>query len=604
MSRFCPAALALSVLLLVACGGEAPEPAAAADVSVQHPEPEAMGEYPEDALFAAAAENLIEELLALEPEWAIFRGHYEGAERVTIPDARYRARRHEFITASLERLSVFDDTRLSPARRAELRMLRNRLEAMAWYQDRFRDWQWAPSNYNVAGPIAALLNTDFAPEADRLERVSARLARVPDYYAAARDNIVRPTMEHTELAMTQNRGALSVIGPDLLERARQAGMTDSGLEAFERRLDAARTAIEDWIAWLEDLHRELSESGEARPFRIGEARFEEKFALDIQAGFSAAELYQRALEERDRLHAEMDAITVELWPGYFPEQEMPAEPLARIGLLIDHLSDRHVALEDFVDEIRRQIPALADFVREHDLLDQDPDKPLVVRETPEYLRGGGNIASISAPGPFNPGAETFYNVTPLETYGPELAASYLREYNHWILQILNIHEAIPGHYTQLLHANRSPSLVKSLFGNGAMIEGWAVYAERMMLEQGWGDHEPELWLMYGKWALRVVFNAILDYSVHVLGMEEEEAVRLMKEQAFQEYSEATQKWRRLTLSQVQLSSYFSGYAEIYDFRERMKKTGGDAFSLRDFHNRFLSYGSAPVAVIIELMEDD
>lgn len=605
MPRLFMPVVIIVALVLTACQG-VEEPGSTA--TVQSPpaamQAAALDGYPDDVRFAAMTTAWIEELLALEPEWAIYRGRYEHADRVSIPDAARRARRHDFIAASLERLSAFDERRLSPARRAELHLIRNRLAGMAWYQERFRDWQWAPSTYNVAGPIAALLNTDFAPEADRLRLVSARLAQVPDYYLAARNNIDRPTLEHTELAITQNRGALSVLAPSLLERVRAAGLEDSELEVFDQRLTAARAAVQDWVAWLEDLHRDLSQSGQARPFRIGEALFEEKFAIDIQAGFSAADLYARALQERDRLHAEMDAIAMELWPTYFPDQQMPAAALQRIGRLVDHLSDRHVALEDFVDEIRRQIPALAEFVREHDLLDQDPDKPLVVRETPEYLRGGGAIASISAPGPFNPGADTYYNVTPLETYGPELAASYLREYNHWILQVLNIHEAIPGHYTQLLHANRSPSLVKSLFGNGAMIEGWAVYAERMMLEQGWGDHQPELWLMYGKWALRVVFNAILDHSVHVLGMEEEEAVRLMREQAFQEYSEATQKWRRLTLSQVQLSSYFSGFAEIYDFRERRQAAHGDHFNLRDFHNRFLSYGSSPVAVIIELMGED
>ena len=325
------------------------------------------------------------------------------------------------------------------------------------------------------------------------------------------------------------------------------------------------------------------------------------FAYDIQADFSAAQLYRRALAEKQRLLDEMDGYTKSLWPEYFGEASMPADRLERIGQMIDRLSEEHVAIEDFVSEIRAQMPRLAEFVRENDLLDQDPDKPLVVRETPEYMRGTGAIASVSAPGPFNPDAETYYNVTPLETYGEEQAASYLREYNDWMLQILNIHEGIPGHYTQLLHANKSPSLVKSLFGNGAMIEGWAVYAERMMLEEGWGDHAPELWLMHGKWLLRVTHNAILDYAVHVRGMERETAIRMMQEEAFQEPSEATQKWRRLTLTQVQLTSYYAGYAAIYDLRERLKAEQGEDFDLKAFHNRFLSFGSAPVDTIADLM---
>ena len=86
-----------------------------------------------------------------------------------------------------------------------------------------------------------------------------------------------------------------------------------------------------------------------------------------------------------------------------------------------------------------------------------------------------------------------------------------------MLPVLNIHEAIPGHYAQLVYANRSPSLIKSIFGNGAMVEGWAVYAERMMLESGYGEHKAEAWLIYSKWNLRSVTNTILDYGVHVLG---------------------------------------------------------------------------------------
>ncbi|MFU8833016.1 MAG: DUF885 domain-containing protein, partial [Wenzhouxiangella sp.] len=499
------------------------------------------------------------------------------------------------------RLGRFDQDLLPAQQRTDHELLRNRFESMRWYQDVFRSWEWVPSNYNVAGTMAVLLNTDFAPEDERLRIILARLEHVPAYYQAARDSISMPTLEHTELAIGQNRGGLSVLGPDLAARVDASGLTKDERALFTSRLQAARAAIESWVDHLETLAFELAEAGTARPFRIGAELYEPKFAYDIQADFSASALYERALAEKDRLHADMDAIAIELWPKYFADQALPAEPLERIGRLIDYLSDRHVSVDGFVDEIRRQIPLLEAFVREHDLVDQDPDKPLIVRETPEYMRGTGAIASVSAPGPFNPGAETYYNVTPLDYFGEAQAASYLREYNHWILQVLNIHEAIPGHYTQLLHANRSPSLVKSLFGNGAMIEGWAVYAERMMLEEGFGGNEPEMWLMYGKWNLRVVTNAILDYAVHVLGMGEEEALDLLRRQAFQEATEAANKWRRVRLSQVQLTSYFTGYAEIYDFRERLKAERGDDFDLKEFHNEFLSYGSAPVATIIELM---
>jgi uncharacterized protein (DUF885 family) len=216
-------------------------------------------------------------------------------------------------------------------------------------------------------------------------------------------------------------------------------------------------------------------------------------------------------------------------------------------------------------------------------------------------------ASISSPGPYDKNGNTYYNVGSLSGWPKDKAESYLREYNHYILQILNIHEAIPGHYTQLIYSNRSPSLVKSVFGNGAMVEGWAVYTELMMLENGYGavsdgpEAEPEMWLMYYKWNLRSTCNTLLDYGVHVNGMTREDAISLLVNEAFQQQAEAEGKWRRVTLSQVQLCSYFTGFSEILNLREEIRKKKGDQFNLKDFHEKFLSYGSAPVKYIRQAM---
>lgn len=313
-------------------------------------------------------------------------------------------------------------------------------------------------------------------------------------------------------------------------------------------------------------------------------------------------MYHKAVADKERVTAEMVKITDKLWPKYFPNTERPSKDRDAVAKLIKHLSVKHVARDEFVPEIKRQIPDLEAFVREKDLITLDPEKPLVVRETPEYMRGFAG-ASISAPGPYDKKENTYYNVTPLDNMSDEQAESYLREYNHWILQILNIHEAIPGHYTQLVYSNESPSLIKSIFANGAMIEGWAVYTERMMLEEGYGDFEPEMWLMYYKWNLRVICNTILDYAIQVKGISKEEGLDLLMKGAFQEKAEAEGKWRRATLSQVQLTSYYSGYREIYDFRESLKAAQGDDFNLKAFHEQFLSYGSTPVKYVKALMTD-
>jgi uncharacterized protein (DUF885 family) len=250
--------------------------------------------------------------------------------------------------------------------------------------------------------------------------------------------------------------------------------------------------------------------------------------------------------------------------------------------------------------IEQQIPTLVKFISDKNLIYIDPSKPLVVRRTPAYMEGVAG-ASISAPGPYDKNGNTYYNVSLLENYSPESAESYLREYNKYILQILNIHEAIPGHYTQLVYSNNSPSIVKSVLGNGAMVEGWAVYSERMMLENGYGNDEPEMWLMYYKWHLRSVCNTILDYSVHTKNISEKDAKDLLVNGAFQQTAEAEGKWNRVKLTQVQLCSYYNGFSEIYQLREDLKAIEGDKFNLKSFHEKFLSFGSAPVKYIRTLM---
>jgi uncharacterized protein (DUF885 family) len=201
----------------------------------------------------------------------------------------------------------------------------------------------------------------------------------------------------------------------------------------------------------------------------------------------------------------------------------------------------------------------------------------------------------------DPTANTYYNATPLDGFSAEQAESMLREYNDWTIQILDIHEAIPGHYTQLMHANKSRSVVKSLFGNGSMIEGWAVYGEKMMLDAGYGGGTPEMWLAWMKWNLRAVMNTVIDYEIQTMNLSREDTVAKLVREAFQQQTEATEKWRRATFTQVQLVSYFNGYTEITALRDEMRAKQGSAFSVKAFNNTFLSYGSAPVRLIRELM---
>ena len=548
-------------------------------------------------------ENFLNRTWELNPSYAVYVGVYKYDHQLMIPNGELRALRREFYVTELQALKQFDANQLSSSNATDLAIIEGELRSRLWYIDVFRSYEWNPAQYNPAGVFGVILNTEYKPLVERFAAISSRLKSVPEYYQSAIENIKNPTIEHLNLAIKQSGGALSMfekiipekmVGLELepqLEQQLMAGLTESA------------KAVKVYIEWLETTKLRLMENGEARNFRIGAELYEKKFKYDIESNYTAEQLFNIALSAKDTLHIEMIRLTEELWPNYFDDQPMPEDKLLAVKEMIDHLSKKHIERDQFVDEISRQIPIIQKFMDDNELLDSDPTRPLVVRLTPEYQRGFAG-ASVNAPGPYDATANTYYNVSPLDDYTDEQAESYLREYNHWILQILNIHEAIPGHYTQLMHANKSPSKIKSIFGNGAMIEGWAVYSERMMLENGYGENEPEMWLMYSKWNLRVVVNTILDYSVQVLGMEQQAALDMLTNEAFQERTEAEAKWRRATISQVQLTSYFTGYSEIYAFREELKQKMGDGFNLRTFHNKFLSYGSAPVPVIRKSMLDE
>jgi uncharacterized protein (DUF885 family) len=547
-----------------------------------------------DEQFQAHVAGVFEEMWREFPEYAVRMGNYKYADQFTVPDQARRERSVAFYERQLAALAKFDAAALSASNRVDLELMKNRFERNRWTITTFKSWQWQPSMYNVGPDIDLVLDTDYAPLDVRLRHTLARLDKVPAYYAAAKASVTDPTPEHTELAIRQNKGALGVLDDDLLKKVAASGLSSEEKALFKFRVASSKAAIDDYLAYLGTLKA-------TRSFRIGRALYEQKFAYEIQSGFTAEELYRRAVKEKAALHDAMEKRARELWPKYLGNAPVPSDRLVMIRAVLDEMARHHAPRDAFVEVVRKQVPQLQAFVREKDLLDQDPTRPLIVRETPPFQRGSGALAGVNAPGPLNPTANTYYNVTPLDAFSAEQAESLLREYNDWTLQILNIHEAIPGHYTQLVHANKTGSLVKSVFANGSMIEGWAVFGEKVMLDAGYGGPTPEMWLAWMKWNLRSVVNTILDYEIQTKGMPRDAAIAMMAREAFQQQTEATEKWRRAALTQVQLTSYFNGYAEITALRDEMRAKQGASFSVKAFNNQFLSYGSAPVRSIRELM---
>ncbi|MDR6763485.1 uncharacterized protein (DUF885 family) [Flavobacterium sp. 2755] len=547
-----------------------------------------------DQKFDRYKEGFITSLWKVYPGWASNVGYHKLDSILLIPNAAEEKRQLDFANAQLDSLKQYDIQSLSDNNKTDFHMIKNQLESTVFNINELKSSEWNPSEYNVCSSFAEILNGNYDSLEVRLRAFNTKMNNIPAYYEAAKKKIKNPTIEHTELAIAQNIGGSSVFETDLNTALKKSKLSDAEKKEIMNKAQVSVKAIKGYADWLKNLPNK-----KPRSFRLGTVLYDKKFNFEIQSGYNVNEIYKIALDHKKDLHDKMFVLADKLWTKYKGNEPKPADKLDLIKQVIDKISLQHTTPEKFQSEIEKQIPELTAYVKAKDLLYIDSSKPLVVRKEPAYMAGVAG-ASISSPGPYDKNANTYYNVGSMSGWTAENSESYLREYNDYILQILNIHEAIPGHYTQLIYSNQSPSIIKSILGNGAMVEGWAVYAEKMMLESGYKNSD-EMWLMYYKWNLRTTCNTILDISVHTHNMSKDEALNLLIKEAFQQQAEAEGKWKRVTLSQVQLCSYFTGYTEIYNLREELKKQEGDKFNLKKFHEKFLSFGSAPVKYIKELM---
>jgi uncharacterized protein (DUF885 family) len=256
-----------------------------------------------------------------------------------------------------------------------------------------------------------------------------------------------------------------------------------------------------------------------------------------------------------------------------------------------------------VDAAKQALAQATAFVREKKQVTV-PDDPVKVILMPEFQRGVA-VAYCDSPGPLDKGLDTYFAISPIpDDWSAEQTDSFLREYNSRMIQLLAIHEAMPGHYLEGAHSARFPSTLRAVLRSGLFAEGWAVYTERMMTDAGYADGDPLFKLVQRKFYLRTIANAILDQGVHVDGWSREQAMHLMTHDAFQQEREAAGKWVRAQLSSAQLPTYFVGAQEQFDLRHAMEAKLGDKFDAMAYHDQVLSYGAPPTRYVRELMLDE
>jgi len=269
--------------------------------------------------------------------------------------------------------------------------------------------------------------------------------------------------------------------------------------------------------------------------------------------------------------------------------------------VLARLADDHPTNETIVPQAREGLEKIREFVRKNKLVDV-PDDPVEIIVMPEHQRGFA-IGYCDSPGPLEENGTTFYAISPTpRDWTAERAETFFREYNDYMLENLTIHEAMPGHYLQIAHANKfkASTPLRAIFSSGTFVEGWATYAEQLMVEAGYAG--PELHLQQLKMRLRLIINSIIDQKIHTGGMTEGIAMEMMMVDGFQEEGEAAGKWIRAQLSSTQLSTYYVGNMEINGLRRAYEKKAGDKFDLKKFHNELLSFGSPAPKYVGELLE--
>ena len=495
------------------------------------------------ARFHALAEDAVEDLLRLDPEWATDLGDHRFDDQLTDLSEAGLAGAAATLADHRDELDSLDADELVPADAVDAQILRAGLDRRLFGLQQLHEHTWNPLPWLPGEAIYLLLSRDTGPVEDRLRALGGRLEAVPDRLATARATVQDMPRVHVETALTQISGLISMLREQVPPLAGTAPRTFLSVEPM-------RTAAEDALVEHRDWLLEQLDGAHGDP-RLGSSLFAAKLHLFLDADLSAEHVAAAAREHLDRVTDELTELAVG-WVG--PGADAIRRALDRAAAEVP--DDRTI-----VSVARRWLAEATELVTSSGVV-RVPDDPLEIEVMPE-LRRGVAVAYCDAPGPLEEGGVTRFAISPTPAgWSPERVASFYREYNTAMMANLTVHEAMPGHMVQLAHArrHRGATRVRQVLASGSFIEGWGVHSEEIMARLGYGGVPVRLQQLKTK--LRTIINALLDAGVHAGGMSEAEAIELMTGRGFQEEGEAVGKWRRVQLTSAQLSTYFVGYLEL------------------------------------------
>jgi uncharacterized protein (DUF885 family) len=544
-----------------------------------------------DAEYTRFAREYLDAYYAAHPVRATNLGLHAHDTRLPELTAEAFQRRAEALHGWLARLERLERSTLTGDAVFDVRILENALRAELLSLEETREWQRDPMFYNslLASGLSSLTQREFAPVEERMRSLMARMAGVPAVVASAKANLRDVPKPWAEQALRDTRGTVGFLRTDLPKALEAQGLArvDAALrQEFSTVLARATAEVEGFARWQE---QELLPKANG-DFRLGRALFEKKLALEEHVALTAEQLRdinERAIREYQAWVAK-EAARVDA-------TKSPAE-------VMDALVHDHPTAEELIPTARKQLEECQRFVLEKGLLTLPSERLPTVRETPPYARMG--FASMDTPGPFETRAtEAFYNITNVEAgWTEEQKAQHLTYFNHAGLLGITVHEAMPGHFVQLLYEAQIPTEVRKVFTPTSLVEGWAHYVEQMMVDEGFGGGAPAVRLGQLRRALQRHARWYAGLSMHAFGESVEGAAKRYAEIAYFEPFPALREVQRGTFNPTYLY-YALGRMQILKLREdyrRYLEARGQTFSLRDFHDRFLRLG-LPVSLARQVL---
>jgi len=553
----------------------------------------------QDDAFQKIAHDYVEQYLRANPEQATDLGDHRFDGQLTDYSSDARAKDLATQKEFRDKLNAIDGSQLTGPNNIDFRILKENIDYQIFRAEELKEPEWNPLVYmqSLANSLYLLVARDFALAEKRIPNLRQRMEKIPGVIAQAEANLQHPPRIHTETAIEQTQGAINLVRTELAPLLDQAPQMKKELAPLQEKTAAA---LEDYKKWLQNDLLPRSDGD----FRLGAEKYRKKLHFALASDLPMEEIMKRARADLDQAQIAIYETALPLYKKYFPTADPAAAGLADkhkvTAAVLDKLAEQHPNDATVVDFAKKITAEATDFVKQHDLV-AVPTVPLDVIAMPEFKRGVA-IAYCDAPGPLEKNGKTFFAVAPTpKDWSKERKESFFREYNNYMIRDLTVHEAMPGHFLQLARANefRAPTLVRAIFQSGTFIEGWAVYCEQMMAEQGYGG--PEVKMQQLKMRLRAICNAILDQSIHAGNMSEKEAMDLMTKEGYQQEGEAVAKWKRARLTSAQLSTYFVGATEHLDLRAAEQKKLGNEFNLKKYNDQVISYGSPPVKYVRELM---